>query len=480
MGTELKTVGEVFSETFALYKKRAVPIALVVLISTLLVFAFAIAAIAAIVYSHGGFGAFLDALGSGPFMVHQVLALAAIMLIVMILVVWSQTASLAISVDNTMGITEAFKAGWKYFFPVSWAGALYLGIVISGLAAFIIPGIFFGLSMGLYLLVLIEDNQRGMDALISSHFLVSGHWWNTLGKFGLVWTFSFALSRIPVIGVFLSLIFTPFVLLYMVVVYRDLQEHSGLINYDTRRRPMWWGMAVLGMIVPILGLLGAAVTLAPQIPELREVLQRGEIPGIDTAVFKQADKYFQEIEKNIPPFVIRLPSAEGFWRWNDPVGDTDNPFLDVQEVAVGAGKSTLLFRITLADEFSAYFASSDSLGYEQLLSLYFDTDVDRDTGVGIDEQSHRLGYDFAVDILLERQMGEDLVQIGLYRLEPGGRQSLGPVDEQSIRVDEKTLSFTVAMSRLGADAEKELRMCFLEYGQKHGSGLAKDKLIPLH
>jgi hypothetical protein len=477
MSRQLKTIGEVFSESWQLYKERAVPIILVVLITTVIVFVAVFITVLFLLFSLGGVDQFFQAFMSGNFSPQFICTVSATLFVLMILIVWSQTATLAVSIDESLGVAAALKAGWKYFFPVTWVGSLYLGVVISGLTFFILPGIILGLSMCLCLYALIDDDLHGMDALVASHLFMRGHWWNTLWKLFPLWLVSIAVGQVPLVGMALSILITPFLLLYMAVVYRDLQHNADVVDFQTPRRGLWWFMAIAGMILPLLGLLGAAVTLGPQLPGLLDDLQQGRIPGIQWPGFEDVahPKHEPQIK---PPQVTRLSSVDGFRVWNDPVGDTANPLLDVQEVAIQAGRGQLHFRIKLADSFDAYFAATDQLNFEPLLSLYLDTDLNRDTGGKTRNDPFREGYEYAVDIVLERQLAENKVQIALYRLEDEQRHSLGAVENAHIDIADNTLNFTLDAEQFALHPDTLIRMCFYEFGQQQGSSLAKDKIIP--
>ena len=481
MDAQLKTVGEVFSETWEVYKERAIPILLVALISICLVFLTAFCTSLAVFYFQGGVQAFIAALQAGHFSLAAMAAAAVGVTVFIILIVWSQTATLAISVDESMTVSEALAAGWKYFFSIGWAGTLYFSIVTTGLMLFVLPGVFFGLSMSLWFYALLDDDLRGMDAVLASHLYMRGRWWNTFFKFILVLLMSLALGSVPVIGQLLSFVFTPFFLIYMLVVYRDLEESSEAVVYQVKRRWPWFLMVAAGIILPLFALLGAAVTLGPQVPQVLEDIREGRVPGIELPSFGSFDLSVSKPVKNPPPLVTRLPSVEGFWIWHDPTGDTKNHFLDISEVAVRGEQNELQFQVRMASSFKAYFSAAKSVGSVPLVSLYLDTDVDRRTGGKVIAESERSGYDFVVDVLLDtkKKAGEGRARIALFRLNGDQRQPLGSLDAQNVTVFGNTLSLRIPGALLGIHSEDMLRMCFLEFGQRQGSGLAKDKLIPL-
>jgi hypothetical protein len=479
MSRQLKTVSEILTETWRLYTQRAVPILAVIFLTTVL-----IVGLVLVVGLCAVIGLQAAQAGDVQNMQFNAVALAgtfAAVLLAAVLIIWSQAASLAVTVDNDLGIMGALKAGWKYFIPLAWVGSLYMGIVMTGLTLFLVPGLILGMSMSLCFYIMFDEDLRGMDAVLASRHYVRGRWWNTFGKFCAVWLLSAVTSMVPFIGQILSFLFTPFLLLYMVVVYRDLRETADPPDFQAGSRWLWSLMAAVGIIVPLLGLLGGAVTLAPQLPELIKKVQQGEVPGLDLQQLEQSIQASTGVT-NTPPAVTRLKSVDGSWIWRDPTGDTASPLLDVKEVSVKSEDSGLLFNVTLAKPIAHYFAGTDTSGYDALISLYLDTDVNRETGGSPFADSGRAGYDFALDVVLETQLEQaetDRVQVALYALDGSSRKSLGIVDEGSVTVTGSTLKIRLPFAQLGVGPDDTVRICFREVGQQQGSGLAKDKLIPL-
>ncbi len=279
MNSQLKSIGEIFSETWELYRQRAIPILLVILLTSCIVVVLICVFGIIIALGIGGLNTSANHFeigGYGPLLSITVLIS---MLIVLILIFWSQAATIAVTLDNDLSVMDACKAGWQYLIPMGWVGTLYMGIVLTGMTLLIIPGVILGLSMSLCCYALFDDDLRGMDALLTSQCYIKGHWWNTLGKFFLIGLASMAVNLVPVIGQLLSFIFTPFLLLYMVVVYRDLKEAAGEVDLHAGPRWLWALMAAVGIVLPLLGLVGALVTLGPQLPGYLQQLEEGKIPG---------------------------------------------------------------------------------------------------------------------------------------------------------------------------------------------------------
>ena len=482
MGRRLKSIGEVFSETWELYKRRAVPILVVILLTTLLVI-FLICALGIIMaLGLGGQQALTGQLQGGQVSTTTVIAGLVVFLVSMILIIWSQASTVAVTVDEDLGIMAALKAGWKYLIPLTWVGTLYMGIVMTGLTLFLLPGLILGLSMSLCFYIMIDEDLHGMDAVLASRQYVRGHWWNTFLKFFPVWLASIAVGLIPFIGQILSFIFTPFLLLYMVVVYRDLKEAAGEVDLRTGSRWLWALMAAVGIVLPLLGLVGAVVTLGPQLPEMMKQVQEGKIPGMDLPRLHDVPQSSTSGKKNASPVARRLQSVDGSWIWRDPTGDTNNPLLDIKEVSVKSGQEELLLTVTLGRMIDHYFAAAEASTLDPLVSFYLDTDVNRETGGDPLAGSGRSGYDVILDVLLEarpQDAGKGKVHVSLYTLDGRDRQSLGALDDTAVTVSGNTLKIRLPYILLHVAGKDTIRGCYREAGQQQGSGLAKDKLIPL-
>lgn len=260
MSTETATVGEIFSLTWQQYKQRALPLLAVILISSAL-----LGGLVMIMVLCGAFG--------GALLAHLISERAALMIVISmisllvivatVLAIWCQAAMLAIVVDEELGIIEAFRTGWDYLWPMAWVMTILTGILITGFVCAILPGIAFMVWFTFCFYILLLEDRRGMDSLLVSMEYVRGYWWDTFIKLFLVWLVSALLSAIPFVGQILSLIFAPFFMLFMLTIYRDLKSVKGEVEVSAGQgaRVFWWVLAIIGMLLPILGLAGAVVTL---------------------------------------------------------------------------------------------------------------------------------------------------------------------------------------------------------------------------
>ncbi len=255
MSTEVATIGELFSQAWEQYKIRALPIFVVMLISTVLVGGLMLVLI------FGGLidGRVISHVISGPAGGIIIFCVVSVwFLLITVIVFWSQTALLALVVKEEMGIMDALHAGWLYFWPMSKMMSILFGIILAGLMLGVIPGFIFMVWFFLGLYTLIDEDRRGLDGLLASREYVRGHGWDTFFKFALIWLISFLAGTIPFAGQVFSFLFTPFFMLYLLAIYRNLKAVKGenaVVTTGPAGRLLWSCLAALGLILPVIGLL---------------------------------------------------------------------------------------------------------------------------------------------------------------------------------------------------------------------------------
>ena len=260
MSTEIATFGALFNIAWDQFKQRALPLLAVMLISAVVVGGLAMVLVLCVTLG----GAMLTHFTDERTAALLVILLACVLLLTVItLVFWAQTALIALVVREDLGIIEAFQTGWEYLWPMGWVLTLASGIVITGFVLGILPGILFSVWFAFCMFVLLEEDHRGMDALIASREYIRGHWWNTFGKLLLLWLLSAAVSIIPFVGQIISLLFTPFFMLFLLAMYQDLKEARGAIVVDASpgTRIFWWTLAILGLALPLVGLAAGLFAL---------------------------------------------------------------------------------------------------------------------------------------------------------------------------------------------------------------------------
>jgi len=486
MSTELKGFSTLFTETWAQFKTRALTILGVLLLTTLLIMVgVTLVGIIAALLLGGGQAAF-EQLQQGQISGIVVLVFGLFFLVILVLAMWSQSATIAVVVDDTMGVREALRVGWQRLWSMLWILGLAGSIIMVGFMLFVVPGIIFAVSLMFALYPLYDDGLRGMDAVMTSRHYVKGRWWNTFGKLLLIWLIAIVLDLIPLVGPFLYFLFTPFLLLFMVAMYRDLKETADDVSGEERRGG-WWLLALIGLILPLIGIVVAFMNAGPQFFDyMQQAQNQGELQGgiiqpqNDMQVLPQDQG---KVDENIP---VTTVVRQGVWR--DPVGDVAEfgvgRWMDIETVSVRADGGLLLIELQTQLPMTAAFnaASTTAQSFYRLATLYFDTDVDRQTGGRAGDEAGRSGYDLGLDITLEAPRNEPekgQVHVSLFRFENGLRKFLGPLPDGQVRVQGDQIRLQVPYEILGVRAGNQVRMSFLEAFQEQGSGLSKDKLINL-
>lgn len=482
MSTELKSFSILFSETWEQFKNRALTILGVLLVSTLVVLGLMVLLAVVSVLSVDSLQGIVEQLQQGRFDLQFLLLFCLFLVVVMGAGMWSQSATIAVAIDETMGVRKALRVGWQQLWAMGWILLLAGSIVMTGFLLFMVPGIIFSISLVFALYPLYEDDLRGMDAVLASYRYVKGRWWNTLGKLLLIWLIAIVLDLIPLVGPLLYFIFTPFLLLFTVAMYRDLKATTAE-STAVERRSGWWLLAVIGMVLPLVGMVAALVSLGPQFPLLLQELEKaggqqsipGQMPPVASAP--------QGLDAAIPV----IPGAgQGIWR--DPVGDVAEfgvgRWMDIEAVSVKAQAGTLLIDVQTSFPVTVIFnaASTTAQSLYRLAEFYFDTDVNRGTGGPAGKKSGRLGYDFGFDITLEAPRNKPekgQVHVGLFRFENGVRRFLGSLPEDRVQVQGNHIRLRLPYDLLGVQAGNRVRMSFIESFQQQGSGLSKDKIIDL-
>lgn len=137
----------------------------------------------------------------------------AVSILTIVAMIWAGIRMVRATLELETGKTfvpnaEEMKQAVALILPMIWAGFLQACIVLGGLIALIIPGLYFINSFSFTNFALIDKNQRGLAALQTSRQLVKGRWWGTFWRLviGTV-VFSFAIATVSsIVMTFISLI----------------------------------------------------------------------------------------------------------------------------------------------------------------------------------------------------------------------------------------------------------------------------------
>jgi hypothetical protein len=176
---------------------------------------------------------------------------------------WGFGAFFCAVADDRLSIRDALEKGGQKIWPFIWLFSLLGYIVPGGFLLFFIPGVLFMVWFAFAVFILPNDDEKGMNAVLKSKEYVKGYWFDIFGRLFIIWLASVGVGMIPVLGLILSIMFFPFEMIYVYLVYEDLKSVKGDISYpySVGEKLKWIGIATLGYIVApiiIISLLGTA------------------------------------------------------------------------------------------------------------------------------------------------------------------------------------------------------------------------------
>ncbi len=488
MGSQVLDFTTLFSNTWEKYKVRALPILAVMLLTFagILVVAFLFILFASL------FAPFsldnIQNLQPGQFIWFFIICFF-IFIPIALAGLWSQAATMAIVVDDKLEILESLSVGWHKMWSFAWVSILFGGIALVGFAFFLVPGIIFSTWFCFSMYILFEEKKGGMDAILASRNYVKGYTWNTFLKFFVLWLLYLVLAVIPFIGQLLGFLFTPFMMLYLVAIYRNLKEVKGeegqLVQPSERK--IWFGVAICGMVLPLIGLIVSLTVIGPRIMDTM-----GPFPGSFEQTSKQdstGTSSMESPEKVLEDAVQKAdtPIVSGDNVWHDPIGDVMKygvgRWLDISEVTATGKDDNLILEIKIKHPFAAFYnAGRQDQPIGKLVSFYLDADLDRATGGEIIPGSGRGGYETGLDVILEA-LPEDkdaqVVHVSIVGLGGNRVYSRGRLTADQVTLSKNTLQVSIPYTLAGVKSGDLLRLCYRELAQEFGEGIAKDKIIQL-
>jgi hypothetical protein len=177
---------------------------------------------------------------------------------------WGFAAFIFAVVDENLRIKDALEKGWLRIGAFTWLLSILGFIVMGGFLLFLIPGVIFMVWFAFAQFILPNEGVKGMNALLKSKEYVKGYWVDVFGRLFIVWLISGAIGMVPIIGPILSILFMPFMMIFIYLIYEDLRSIKGDVAYSssTGEKFKWIGISTLGyVIVPliIIALMGASL-----------------------------------------------------------------------------------------------------------------------------------------------------------------------------------------------------------------------------
>lgn len=256
---ELRPLGELFRDSWEIFKSRFWTLIALYLLSVIL-----LVTIAGIFL---GIGYLLSLL----FPEHNkaLLAVGALMGMIpgFIAMFWSMTAFTYAVVYENLGIRDALEKGWQKVWSFIWLFTITGFIITGGFFLLVIPGIIFAVWFIFAQFILVSEDDRGMNAVLKSKEYVKGKWFDIFLRLFVIWLIAGILGAVPFIGPILSIIYFPFMMIFIYLIYENLKVLKGKgfsYAHSSGEKLKWIGAGVLGYVVlPLLliGILGTTLTI---------------------------------------------------------------------------------------------------------------------------------------------------------------------------------------------------------------------------
>lgn len=152
--------------------------------------------------------------------------------------------------DERLSIKDALEKGGQNIWAFIWLFSLIGYIIPGGFFLFFIPGVLFMVWFAFAVFILPNEDAKGMNAVLKSKEYVKGHGVDVFARLFIISLASAGVGMIPLIGTILSIMFYPFVMIFVFLIYEDLKSIKGEVSshFSTGEKLGWIGIATLGYI----------------------------------------------------------------------------------------------------------------------------------------------------------------------------------------------------------------------------------------
>ena len=256
---ELKPLGRLFSESWEIFKSRFSTVVPLYLISVLLLLLPLGIFVGVGFLLSSFFPESRNALLGGWGFVGVLAGFAGLF--------WGISAFIFSVADEDLDIKEALEKGRQRTGSFFWLFSLLGFLITGGFLLFFIPGVIFTVWFAFAQFILAGEDERGMNAILRSREYVRGRWFEIFLRLFVIWLCSLFIGIVPLVGPLLTLLFVPFTMIFVNLVYRDLKALKGTdIGFSPSSGAKFGliGTSALGYImVPLLliAILGASLTI---------------------------------------------------------------------------------------------------------------------------------------------------------------------------------------------------------------------------
>jgi hypothetical protein len=252
-GLRPRTLGEILSGAFEIYKDNAAQ--LLVVVALVVVPLSLIGAVITEVVASGDERT-VTVFGETETISDRTLAavvagsiIAALVTIIISAVLQAATmrAAALATIGDPVDVEASYRWGFKRFGSVLLVAVL-VGIVVAiGFVLLVIPGIIFLTLLSVSIPALVIENRRGTDAMKRSWELASGNFWHVLGVVVVSWLIAAVVSGIIgaiggdnwvvswIFSAIAQILVAPFSALVSVLLYLDLRARKEALTSDSLR-----------------------------------------------------------------------------------------------------------------------------------------------------------------------------------------------------------------------------------------------------
>lgn len=166
---------------------------------------------------------------------------------------WGISAFLTAVVDQQCDIKQSFVKAKPKAMGHAWLGALTALIVAGGYLLLLVPGIIFSVWFFFAPFILIEEDMRGMDALLKSKAYVRGQCFPVVVRLAAMWALTILVTCIPFVGQLLALFLIPLSFIYSFLVYQDLKAQKDKMTFQSSKKEKISLLAAsaFGFVLPV-------------------------------------------------------------------------------------------------------------------------------------------------------------------------------------------------------------------------------------
>jgi len=208
-----------------------------------------------------------------------------------ILYTWAQIA-LIYAIREEISVKGAYLRAKQKLVSCWWVSFLVGLITVGGVIFLIVPGLIFAIWFSFAVFVLIEEDLKGMDALLKSKKYVTGRWGSVAWRIGFMGLIVMGIAIIMniVIGILgfssdsgllntlISLVVTPLVMTYTFLLYSYAKKTRENLSFvpSSRNKSLFLIVGVLGTIIMAFFLLSQIAAFISYRENIKNFMQSSD------------------------------------------------------------------------------------------------------------------------------------------------------------------------------------------------------------